>query len=250
LSQVKHHLINSLSIHQKYDVVDFERDALAILHILFNEKKIAFVSGGSGLFIRVLCEGLDPLPDVPNSLRDTINQEYKAGGLEPLQIELEKADPEYYSEVDIHNPQRVIRALEIIRATGKKFSDYRKKKKTERPFEILHIVLNRDREELYERINQRVEMMFEQGLIDEAKQLLPYKNLNALQTVGYSEVFPALMDKYSIEEASRLIKRNTRRFAKRQLTWFRKEQNTHWYHPNQKDEIIQLINQKLDNLVS
>ncbi len=250
LSEVNHHFINSLSIHQKYDVIDFENDSLAIIGKLFKTKNIVLVSGGSGLFIRVLCEGLDPLPEVPDIVRAIINQEYEAGGLDSLQKELAQADPEYYAEVDINNPQRVIRAIEIIRTTGQKFSSFRKKKKVERPFRVLKIVLNRDREELYERINMRVDMMFEQGLLDEAKELLSFKDLNALQTVGYSELFPALQGEYSIEEADRLIKRNSRRYAKRQLTWFKKEQDSHWFHPDQKEEIIKLIRENLDGFVA
>ena len=250
LSEVNHHFINSLSIHQKYDVIDFENDSLAIIGKLFKTKNIVLVSGGSGLFIRVLCEGLDPLPEVPDIVRTIINQEYEAGGLDSLQKELAQADPEYYAEVDINNPQRVIRAIEIIRTTGQKFSSFRKKKKVERPFRILKIVLNRDREELYQRINMRVDMMFEQGLLDEAKELLSLKDLNALQTVGYSELFPALQGEYSIEEADRLIKRNSRRYAKRQLTWFKKEQDSHWFHPDQKEEIIKLIRENLDGFVA
>ncbi|WP_458331341.1 tRNA (adenosine(37)-N6)-dimethylallyltransferase MiaA [Peijinzhouia sedimentorum] len=250
LSEVNHHFINSLSIHQKYDVIDFENESLATIGKLFKTKNIVLVSGGSGLFIRVLCEGLDPLPEVPDIVRAIINQEYEAGGLDSLQKELAQADPEYYAEVDINNPQRVIRAIEIIRTTGQKFSSFRKKKKVERPFRVLKIVLNRDREELYERINMRVDMMFEQGLLDEAKELLSLKDLNALQTVGYSELFPALQGEYSIEEADRLIKRNSRRYAKRQLTWFKKEQDSHWFHPDQKEEIIKLIRENLDGFVA
>ena len=250
LSEVNHHLINSLSIHQKYDVVDFENDVLIILNKLFISKNVAIVSGGSGLFIRVLCEGLDPLPEVSDKLRESINQEYEAGGLLPLQSELARTDPEYYEEVDINNPQRVIRAIEIIRSTGEKFSSFRKKTKVERPFRVLKIVLNREREELYTRINQRVDAMFESGLVDEARELLPFKDLNALQTVGYSELFPAIEGEYSLEEANRLIKRNTRRYAKRQLTWFRKEQDTHWFHPNQKEEIVKLIRERLNGFVA
>ncbi|MFC2187717.1 tRNA (adenosine(37)-N6)-dimethylallyltransferase MiaA [Fulvivirgaceae bacterium LMO-SS25] len=250
LSEVNHHFINSLSIHQKYDVIDFENESLATIGKLFKTKNIVLVSGGSGLFIRVLCEGLDPLPEVPDIVRAIINQEYEAGGLDSLQKELAQADPEYYAEVDINNPQRVIRAIEIIRTTGQKFSSFRKKKKVERPFRVLKIVLNRDREELYERINMRVDMMFEQGLLDEAKELLSFKDLNALQTVGYSELFPALQGEYSIEEADRLIKRNSRRYAKRQLTWFKKEQDSHWFHPDQKEEIIKLIRENLDGFVA
>lgn len=250
LSEVNHHFINSLSIHQKYDVIDFEREALAILDKLYKTKNVVLVSGGSGLFIRVLCEGLDPLPEVPENLRAIINQEYESGGLKILQKELAEADPEYYAEVDSNNPQRVIRALEIIRTTGQKFSSFRNKKKVERPFRVLMIVLNRNRQELYERINMRVDIMFEQGLVDEAKELLPFKDLNALQTVGYSELFPALQGEYTIEEANRLIKRNSRRYAKRQLTWFKKEFDTYWFHPDQKEEMIKLIKENLDGFVA
>ena len=250
LYEIRHHFINSLSIHQRYDVVDFEKDALALLDKLFVSKKVVFVSGGSGLFVRVLCEGIDPLPEVPIDLRENINQEYKAGGLAPLQNELAKADPAYFSEVDVNNPQRVIRAIEIIRATGQKFSSFRTKRTVERPFRMLQIVLNRERGELYERINERVDRMFEQELVREAKELMPFRHLNALQTVGYTELFPAFDGEYSLSEADRLIKRNSRRYAKRQLTWLKKEQNSHWFHPEHKKEIIHLIKSHLDNFIT
>ncbi|MDE0558857.1 tRNA (adenosine(37)-N6)-dimethylallyltransferase MiaA [Algoriphagus sp. NF] len=245
LAEVKHHLIDSVSISEDYDVKKFESDALRILEDLFSEKSLVIMTGGSGLFAKAITDGLDDMPDIPDSFRKMVIRDYQENGLEFLQEELKNTDPEYFSQVDIQNPQRLMRALEVIRGTGKPFSSFRKRKKVERPFRILKIALERDREELYQRIDQRMDQMIVNGLFEEAKQFFEQRHLNALQTVGYQEIFGYLEGKYDREEAIRLLKRNSRRYAKRQLTWFRKESDYQWFHPDYFEQILKWINIKL-----
>jgi tRNA dimethylallyltransferase len=245
LAEVKHHLIDSVSISEDYDVKKFESDALRILEDLFSEKSLVIMTGGSGLFAKAITDGLDDMPDIPDSFRKKVIRDYQENGLEFLQEELKNTDPEYFSQVDIQNPQRLMRALEVIRGTGKPFSSFRKRKKVERPFRILKIALERDREELYQRIDQRMDQMIVNGLFEEAKQFFEQRHLNSLQTVGYQEIFGYLEGKYDREEAIRLLKRNSRRYAKRQLTWFRKESDYQWFHPDDFEQILKWINIKL-----
>ncbi|WP_026945899.1 tRNA (adenosine(37)-N6)-dimethylallyltransferase MiaA [Algoriphagus marincola] len=245
LAEVKHHLIDSVSISEDYDVKKFESDALRILEDLFSEKSLVIMTGGSGLFAKAITDGLDDMPDIPDSFRKEVIRDYQENGLEFLQEELKNTDPEYFSQVDIQNPQRLMRALEVIRGTGKPISSFRKRKKVERPFRILKIALERDREELYQRIDQRMDQMIVNGLFEEAKQFFEQRHLNSLQTVGYQEIFGYLEGKYDREEAIRLLKRNSRRYAKRQLTWFRKESDYQWFHPDDFEQILKWINIKL-----
>ncbi|KYG71816.1 tRNA dimethylallyltransferase [Roseivirga spongicola] len=245
LSEAKHHLVNSLSIHDEYDVGQFEGDALAIINQVHERNNSVVMVGGSGLFIDAVCNGLDEFPEIEDGLRDTLNDEFKQNGLQRLVDELEGKDPEYWSIVDRKNPQRIIRALEVIRSTGKKFSDFRKRSKKERPFEVIKIGLTMEREQLYGRIDRRMDIMIEQGLFEEAKQFIPYKSLNALQTVGYQEIFPYLEGDYDYAEAVRLLKRNSRRYAKRQLTWFRKDESVEWFEPSKTEQILDYIDQKI-----
>ena len=245
LSEAKHHLVNSLSIHDEYDVGQFESDALAIINQVHERNGSVVMVGGSGLFVDAVCNGLDEFPEIEEGLRDTLNDEFKQKGLQRLVGELEGKDPEYWSIVDRKNPQRIIRALEVIRSTGKKFSDFRKRSKKERPFEVIKIGLTMEREQLYGRIDRRMDIMIEQGLFEEAKQFLPYKSLNALQTVGYQEIFPYLEGDYDYAEAVRLLKRNSRRYAKRQLTWFRKDESVEWFEPSNTEQILGYIDQKI-----
>lgn len=246
LAQVRHHLVNSLSIHDDYDVGKFEKEALAIIDDIHTRHSLAIMVGGSGLFVDAVCHGLDEFPEVKPGLRDELNAVLKSKGLEILVEELKITDPEYYQLVDIHNPQRIIRALEVIRSTGRKFSSFRNRAKIERPFEIIKIGLTMDRDELYKRIDERMDIMLAQGLVEEAKELLPFKQLNALQTVGYQEIFPYLEGEYDYEEAVRLLKRNSRRYAKRQLTWFRRDESVKWFEPNQIDEILSWLKNQLE----
>lgn len=241
LAEVPHHLINSLSIEEEYDVRKFEQDALSILGLLFQDHQVVIMTGGSGLFADAVVKGLDEIPDVDPEIRKEITAEFEQKGLEWLQGEVEKADPDYYQLVDRQNPQRLMRALEVCRGTGLRFSSFRVKKKAERSFKTIKIGLYRDREELYERIDLRMDQMIEAGLFQEAEALFGKRTLNALQTVGYSEIFGYMEGKYDKEEAIRLLKRNSRRYAKRQLTWFRKDSEIQWFKPSQFKEITEWI---------
>ena len=245
LAAAPHHFINSHSITQAFSVGDFEKEALSLLENLFKKHSIAFLVGGSGLYVQAITQGFDSLPKAPPELRAELNKQLTEEGIESLQKRLEALDPTYYNEVDIYNPQRIIRALEVCISTGQPFSAYRTYAANERPFEVLTIGLNTERSQLYDRINKRVDTMMEQGLLAEVETLLPYRELNALQTVGYQELFDYLEGKKSLEKAVEEIKQNTRRFAKRQLTWFRKNTETHWFEPQQVPEINALISKKL-----
>lgn len=245
LAAAPHHFINSHSITQAFSGGDFEKEALSLLENLFKKHSIAFLVGGSGLYVHAITQGFDTLPKAPPELRAELNNQLTEEGIESLQKRLEALDPMYYREVDIYNPQRIIRALEVCISTGQPFSTYRTHVANERPFEVLTIGLNTERSLLYDRINKRVDTMVEQGLLAEVETLLHYRELNALQTVGYQELFDYLEGKKSLEKAVEEIKQNTRRFAKRQLTWFRKNTETHWFEPQQVSEISALISKKL-----
>jgi tRNA dimethylallyltransferase len=222
LKQVKHHFINHVSIHNKYDVGTYESELITSLDEYFLTHNIAILTGGTGLYINAILNGIDVFPDVPDSIRESISQRLKQYGLIELQLELQKTDPEYFNKVDIQNPRRVTRALELIYVTGKKYSDFLINSKAKRNFTPYLYLIERSRAELYDRINTRVDNMVENGLIDEAKDLYPFKDLKALQTVGYAELFNHFDGKLSLSEAIELIKQNSRRYAKRQMTWFRK----------------------------
>ena len=245
LAQVPHHLIDSLSIEEEYDVRKFEQDALRILAKLFRTRNVVIMTGGSGLFADAVVKGLDEIPDVNPEVREEIIREFESRGLEWLQAEVEKSDPEFYSQADRFNPQRLMRALEVYRGTGLKFSSFRVRKKVERSFKTIKVGLNRDREELYRRIDLRMDEMIGRGLFDEADALFGKRSLNALQTVGYTEIFGYREGKYDREEAIRLLKRNSRRYAKRQLTWFRRDPEIQWFHPDQENEIIAWISSQM-----
>lgn len=241
LAQVPHYFINSHSILDNYTVGDYEKEALKLLQQLFQKHQVVFMTGGSGLYIKAICEGLDVFPTVKAGVREQLIAEHKKNGLAYLQQELQRVDPDYYNMVDKYNPQRIIRALEIYRSTQQAYSSFRTQPKAKRPFHILKIGLHRDRAELYERINRRVELMMESGLLEEVKKLLPYQHLNALQTVGYQELFDYLNGKHDLETAIALIQRNSRRYAKRQLTWFRRDGNWQWFLLNEKERIKNYI---------
>ena len=226
LAAAPHHFINSINIQETYSVGDYMRDALNLLDRLFETQSIVCMTGGSGLFIRAVCEGLDEFPEVPIEIRKTLELQLKEEGLETLQEELKLRDPDYYKKVDKDNPQRLIRALSICRVSEKPYSTFLTGQKAERPFIPIYLSLQPNRELLYQRINQRVDQMMEDGLLEEIKGLYPFKTLNSLQTVGYQELFSFLDQQHSLEEGIELIKRNSRRYAKRQLTWLRK--NDHW----------------------
>ena len=228
LVQAKHYFINSHSITENFTVGDFEKQVLELLDKLFKTHDQVIMAGGSGLFIQAVTQGFDELPVADPTTRSRLNQELTEKGIQYLQEKLKTADPVYYSQVDLNNPQRLIRALEVFETTGKPFSSYRKASTNKRTFEAIKIGLNLPREVLYERINQRVDIMVNLGLIEEVQSLLPYRHLNALNTVGYSELFDYFDGKTDLDTAINLIKQNTRRFAKRQLTWFRKDKEIKW----------------------
>ncbi len=245
LNQVTHYFINSLHIQDEYTVGDYENDAITILKEIYKEKNSAILVGGSGLYVNAVTQGFDNLPKADAAIREDLNTILKEKGIYPLQEQLKELDPEYYQQVDRNNPQRVIRALEVMLATGKPFSSYRLNIEKPRPFKTIKIGLNTNREVLYKRINNRVDEMISAGLIDEVKRLLPYQHLNALQTVGYAELFDYLNGKTSLAEATEKIKQNTRRFAKRQLTWFRKDSDIKWFEPKQEMQIINYLHEKM-----
>jgi len=234
LQSAKHHFINTLSIHDYYNAYRFEQEVLQFLEKYFLTRDLALMVGGSGLYIDAVCNGLDDLPTIQPEIRQKLLQKYEKKGVEGIRFELKQIDPEYYLQVDLKNPKRILHALEIYYQTGKKFSQLRQEQKRIRPFNIIKIVLNQEREILYDRINKRVDIMIENGLIEEAKSLFPYKDLPPLQTVGYRELFGFFEGKYNLVEAVRLIKRNTRHYARRQISWFKRDEENNWLPPDFK----------------
>jgi tRNA dimethylallyltransferase len=224
LIKVKHHFIQHLSVKDDYNVGLFEKDAIAVLYTLFKKTDTLIMAGGSGLYIDAVCNGLDTFPKVDERIKKELIAEYKNKGITFLQDELKKRDPVYFDIVDINNSQRLIRALAVIRESRKPFSSFRNKTSAKRDFKISHFSLEMEREKLYERINRRVDLMMEEELLKEVENLIPYKNKNALQTVGYKELFSYFDGEISLEEAINKIKQNTRRFAKRQISWFKREE--------------------------
>ncbi len=235
---VPHHFIDNLSIHDRYNVSMYEHEVLDCLNTLFKQHKSVIMTGGSGLYIDAVCQGIDELPDPDIALRKELQDTLDHQGIEVLQARLQQLDPDYYATVDKQNPKRLMRAIEVCETSGQSYSSLRTATKKERPFRILKIALNMDREQLFNRINQRVDIMMEQGLLEEVKQLIPYQNINALNTVGYKELFKYLNNNISLEQAVTDIKTNTRRYAKRQLTWLKKDTAYAWFHPKDVTEIL------------
>lgn len=246
LAQVKHHFINSLSIHDAYDVSKYETDALNLLQKLFEKNDKLILCGGSGLFIHAVVHGLDKLPETDSAIRHMFEQKLADEGLESLQKLLLEKDPVYYKTVDLQNPHRLLRALEVCFTTGKPFSSFRKNAPQERNFQTISICLNKQRNILYRQINQRVDAMVSKGLIQEAAELYPLKHLQALHTVGYTEIFRCFDERRNPEEAIEKIKQNTRHYAKRQLTWFKKYLQAAWFEPETLQDIKAYINSRLD----
>jgi tRNA dimethylallyltransferase len=241
LAAAQHYFINSHSITETLSAGDYEKQSLYLIDELFKTNDKVILVGGSGLFIRAVTEGFDEFPDAKPGIREKLNDELIEKGLSWLQEKLKLADPLYYEQVDLDNPQRVIRALEVFESTGKPYSSYRKSAVNRRPFNIIKFGLNLPREVLYQRINQRVDDMVKQGLVEEVRTLLPYRHLNALNTVGYSELFDYFDGKTDLNTALDLIKQNTRRFAKRQLTWFRKDGDIIWVQADKKESVADMI---------
>jgi len=242
LQQIKHHFINSHSINDTFNAGMFENQAIACINKLHEHYKHVVMAGGSGLHIDAVCKGLDDFIEIDPKLRADLNTQFETKGLVYLRQELQKLDPTYFAEADIDNPKRIMRALEVCYATGKPYSSFKTNTPKKRPFKTYKIGLTLDRAILYDRINLRVDDMVNNGLVDEAKQLHQYKHLNALQTVGYQELFEHFDGKMTEQEAIEKIKRNSRRYAKRQLTWFRKDEKIKWFSPNNKEEILKHIN--------
>lgn len=238
---VKHYFVGTLSLQDYYSASLFESQVMNLLDMLFKTSDYALMAGGSMMYIDAVCDGIDDIPTIDNDTRATMKQRLADEGLEKLCEELQRLDPEYYEIVDRQNPKRVVHALEICTMTGRTYTSFRKREKKERPFHIVKIGLNREREELYNRINTRVDMMMQQGLLQEAETLYPLRDLNALNTVGYKEMFEYINGHWPLDEAVERIKGNTRRYARKQLTWYKKDQQIRWFHPNQKKEIIDYI---------
>lgn len=229
LMAAPHHFIQHKSIFEAYSVGDFERDVIALLDKLFKKHDVVVMVGGSGLYAKAIIDGLDDFPEVDEVIRQELNEAYAQKGIEYLQELLKTLDEVQYNQMDVQNPQRLIRALEVCRASGKPYSSFLQRKEKQRDFTSVQIGLTADRTEVYERINKRVDMMLEEGLLIEAQDMMPYKHLNALQTVGYKELFPFFEGECSFEAAIEAIKMNTRRFAKRQFTWFQKDKRIKWF---------------------
>lgn len=242
---VKHYFVHDRSITEDWSAGAFEREALAALDAEFTKKDLCIMSGGSGLYIDALCLGLNSFPDVDQKIRDQLMKQLELEGAASLYRELEIADPEYAAEIEPQNSQRIVRALEIYQSSGEKYSALRTGMDSRRGFNILYLGLERDREELYQRINLRMDKMIEIGLFDEAERLFQYRDKNALQTVGYNEVFLFLDGKIDSKEAVRLLKRNSRRYAKRQMTWFKRNPEISWFHPDNLDTMLDYVKSSL-----
>jgi tRNA dimethylallyltransferase len=244
LQQAEHHFIDNLSIHDRYTSGLFETDALKKLDVLFEKHEIVLAVGGSGLYINALCYGIDDIP-TNEVVRQKLIERWQTEGLEKLQQEVLQIDPEFYHSSDMQNPRRVIRALEVFEVSGKPYSFYRKNQNKERPFKTLWIGLDLERELLFERINNRVDEMLNHGLFEEIQELSKFKDLKALKTVGYQEFFEYLEGKHTFERAVELVKKNSRVFAKKQLVWFKRNAEITWFKPQNSDQVIELINQKI-----
>lgn len=244
LQRVEHHFINCFDVHRDFNCGEYERMALDRLAQLFAKHDVVVAVGGSGLYIKALCEGMDDLPDAAPELREQLVAQLESNGLAWLVERLHELDEEYWREVDRSNPQRVLRAVEVCLATGKRYSELRKGVTKQRDFEIVKVGIAMPRERLYERINLRVEQMVQAGLEEEVRAMSPYRNLNALQTVGFSEMFDYMDGKITREEAIELIKRNSRRYAKRQMTWFRRDKDIEWFEEPTSAQVVEYIDSR------
>ena len=247
MSEVKHYFVGTLGMDDYYSASLYEQQVLKLLDELFKTSDYALLSGGSMMYIDAVCNGIDDIPTVDDETRTTLKKRLLMEGLGSLCEELRQRDPEYYEIVDKQNPRRVVHALEICVMTGKPYSSFRKQEKKARPFRIVKIGLTRPREELYKRINRRVDKMMKEGLFEEAQQMYPKRELNALNTVGYKEMFEYMKGKWTLHEAVERIKGNTRRYARKQLTWYKKDEQIRWFHPDDKEEIISYIEQQTKN---
>ena len=241
MRQAQHYFVGSKSISDYYNASMYEQEVMKLLESLFATSPVQLLSGGSMMYIDAVCNGIDDIPTIREDIRTEMTRRYEEEGLEALCEDLKRLDPEHYESVDRQNYRRVIHALEICYQTGKTYTSFRKQTKKERPFNIIKIGLNRDREELYGRINQRVDDMMAQGLLDEVRAMAPYREVNALNTVGYKELFDYMDGRWPLEEAIERIKGNTRRYARKQLTWYKRDENIRWFHPDQQQDILNYI---------
>ena len=247
LQRAKHHFVGILDLNDYYSAAQYEADVLKMLDRLFQTHDYVLLTGGSMMYVDAVCKGIDEIPTVDEETRQIILERYESEGLEKLTAELKLLDPEYYAEVDLHNYKRVLPALEICYMTGKPYSSFRTKKAKERPFRILKFGLRREREELYERIHRRVDMMIENGLIEEARKVYPHKDYNSLNTVGYKELFKYFDGEWTLDEAIDKIKQNTRLYSRKQTTWYRRDEEVVWLEPAHQtiDEMIECINDRI-----
>lgn len=245
LQRVPHHFVGTLQLTDYYSAAQYESEVLAVLDDLFQQHKMVLLTGGSMMYVDAICKGIDDIPTVDAETRALMLQRYQEEGLERMCAELKLVDPEYYKIVDLKNPKRVIHALEICYMTGKTYTSFRTQQKKARPFRIVKIGLTRDRAELYERINRRVDLMIEEGLVEEAKAVYPYRHLNSLNTVGYKEIFKYLDGEWELPFAIEKIKQNSRIYSRKQMTWFKRDQEIQWFHPAQEEEILAHLHSKI-----
>lgn len=243
LQEVKHYFVKILELQEYYSAAQYETDVIQLLNQLQLSHDNLLLSGGSMMYIDAVCNGIDDIPTVDSEIREQLKKRLQTEGLEPLRNELRLLDPEYYKIVDLKNPKRIVHALEICYTSGKPYSSFRVNEKKVRPFQIIKIGLRRDRNDLFDRINRRVDMMMEEGLLEEAQKLYPLRHLNALNTVGYKELFLHFDGKWDLSLAIEKIKKNTRDYAKKQMTWFAHDNNIHWFSPDNEKEIINFISE-------
>lgn len=238
-----HYMVGTLDLTDYYSASRFEQDCLSLLDCLFKERDTVVMVGGSMMYIDSVCKGIDEIPTISAEIRDELYARFRKDGLEPILEELKEKDPQHYDLVDKMNYKRVIHAVEVCRMSGKTYTSFRTNFKKERPFSILKIGLNRDRKELYERINKRVDQMMENGLLEEARQVYPFRHLNSLNTVGYKELFNYISGEWSLDFAIEKMKRNSRVYARKQLTWFQRDPEIRWFHPDEQKEVLKYISQ-------
>lgn len=245
LARVRHHFVGHLALTDYYSAARYEEEAMECLARLFQTSDYALLTGGSMMYVDAVCKGIDDIPTVDSETRNFMLERYATEGLEPLCAELRLLDPEYYRVVDLKNPKRVIHALEICHMTGRTYTSFRTQSCKERPFRIVKIGLRREREELYERINRRVDIMMQDGLLEEVKSVLPYRQLNSLNTVGYKELFMYLDGEWTLDFAVEKIKQNSRIYSRKQMTWFKRDADIHWFHPDEVEKILGFVTSSL-----
>ena len=240
--RVPHHFVGMLALDDYYSAAQYESDVLQLLNDeVFPQKDVAILSGGSMMYIDAVCKGIDDIPTIDAETREMMRERYEREGLEPLAEELRLLDPDYYAECDIRNPKRVVHALEICYMTGRTYTSFRVRRKAHRPFRIIKVGLQREREELYDRINRRVDIMMQDGWLDEARRVLPFRHCNSLNTVGYKELFKYLDGEWELDFALEKIRRNTRVYSRKQMTWFRRDEEVRWFHPEDANGILDYL---------